>query len=79
MAHRLVLYSLKNLLDFGNREGAKNSGGKKAGLQPATGNTGTHQVDRLLVLGGCTHLLMTSENPLVRYLSGQTQRGQRRK
>ena len=34
-----------------NREDAKNSGGKKEGLQSATGNTSKCQVDRLLVLG----------------------------
>ena len=38
----------------------KVNGGKKAGLQPATGNKGKRQVDRLLVLGGCTHRSETS-------------------
>ena len=38
-----------------NREGAKNSGGKKAGRSPAQVSTG-----RLMVLGGCTQLLVTS-------------------
>ena len=42
---------------FSNKEGAKNSGGKKKQdhYQPQ------RQGDRLLVLGGCTHMLMTSE------------------
>ena len=32
-----------------NREGAKNSGGKKAGLLPATGNTGKRRPHRALI------------------------------
>ena len=61
-----------------NREGAKNSGGKKAGLLPATGKYRYRRPDRLVVLGDYTLRQVTSENSLVRYLSGQTQRGQRR-
>ena len=33
-----------------NREGAKNSGGKTAGLLPAPGNTGKRQGDQPVVL-----------------------------
>ena len=62
-----------------NREGAKNSGGKRAGRLPAQVNTGNRRRGRLLVLGECTHRLVISGISLVRYLSGQTQRHQWRK
>ena len=53
----------------------KNSIGKgQAYYQPQV-TTGKRRQDRLLVLGECTHRSETSEHPLVRYLSGQTQRG----
>ena len=53
-----------------------NSGGKKAGLVPVTGNTDKGQAGRLMVLGECTHRSEISEIPLVLCLSGQTQRRQ---
>ena len=51
---------------------------KQAYYQPQV-TTGKRRQDRLLVLGGCTHLLMTSAISLVPHLSGQTQRHQCRK
>ena len=62
-----------------NKVGAKNSGGKTAGPLPATGNTGKRRGNQLLVLGECTHRLVTSGISLVAHLSGQTVRSQRRK
>ena len=54
----------------------KNSGEKRqAHYQPQL-STGKRRGDRPVVLGGCTHLLVTSGISLVRYLSGQTQRSQ---
>ena len=49
---------------------------RQAYYQPQV-STGKRQVDRLLVLGGCTHSLVTSGFSLVPYLSGQTLRCQR--
>ena len=62
-----------------NREGAKNSGGKRAGRLPAHVITGKRRPGRLLVLGEYTHRLVISGISLVGYLSGQTQRHQWRK
>ena len=61
-----------------NREGAKNSGGKRAGLLPATGSTGNRGTDRLLIAVYFCLSLLTSEFSLVAHLSGQSQRRQRR-
>ena len=36
-------------MDTYNREGVKNSGGKIAGLLPATGNTGDRRLGRALI------------------------------